>query len=83
MDKVIINGNEFIATFAVTEEEQMQGLMWRHPPTPVMAFPFDEPRVTKFWMRNTYAPLDILFCNEGKVVECHDGIPLSDNLSYL
>lgn len=80
MDKVIIGDKEFSTLVAVTEDEQMQGLMFRHPPIPVMAFPFLKAKPTKFWMKNTYAPLDILFCNSGKVINNFIGIPLSEKL---
>jgi uncharacterized membrane protein (UPF0127 family) len=79
-DSIIIGKNKFNAIFAITEEEQQRGLMWKHNPIPVMAFPFKKSKPTKFWMKNTFVPLDILFCNEGKVVCCHYGVPLSEKL---
>jgi len=78
MDKVIIGDKEFAAVVAITEEEQMKGLMYRQPPIPVMAFPFLKAKPTKFWMKNTFVPLDILFCNSGKVLNNFKGIPLSE-----
>ena len=79
-DIVKINNNIFKTLVAITEEEQNTGLMWRRAPTPVMTFAFEKPDVHKFWMRNTIAALDIIFCKSGKVVEIHHGKPLSLDL---
>ena len=79
MDSVIVGNNKFKAVFAITEEEQLRGLMWTKLPT-VMAFPFKKSKPTKFWMKNTLIPLDVLFCNKGKIIECHYGVPLSEKL---
>lgn len=80
MDKVILNNKEYPVTIAITDEEQMRGLMYRTSPVPVMAFPFVQSKPTKFWMKNTYVPLDIIFCNAGKVISSYYGVPLSDKL---
>ena len=79
-DFIKINNNTFKTIVAITEEEQNTGLMWRKAPTPVMTFAFDKPDVHKFWMMNTIAELDIIFCKSGKIVDIHYGEPLSLNL---
>jgi uncharacterized membrane protein (UPF0127 family) len=48
---------------AITEQEQEKGLMHR-PPLPQgrgMLFPYSLPRTMSFWMKDTPAPLDLLF----------------------
>ncbi len=53
----------FKAEVARSEEEQERGLMFR-PSIPAgggMLFPFRVPRVASFWMKNTQAPLDMVF----------------------
>jgi len=53
----------FKVEVARTEEEQERGLMFR-PSIPAnggMLFPFPIPRVASFWMKNTQAPLDMIF----------------------
>jgi uncharacterized membrane protein (UPF0127 family) len=73
---VKINGESFPTLIAVTEEEQARGLMFREWPPPVMAFP-SKLGVRKFWMKNTYCPLDIVFCRGGKIIQICRGEPLS------
>jgi uncharacterized protein len=53
----------FKVEMARTPEEQERGLMFR-PSIAAdggMLFPFPVPRVASFWMKNTQAPLDMLF----------------------
>lgn len=79
-DKVKIGNHVFDTLVAITEEEHNTGLMWKKAPTPVMSFLFDKPDVHKFWMQNTVASLDILFCKGGKVIAIEKGIPYSIEL---
>lgn len=72
-----IGKNVFNTLFAISEKEQMQGLMNVKPPTPNMSFIYLTPRVNKFWMKSTPAPLDILFCINGSVSQIHQGEPFS------
>ena len=72
-----ISNNLFETLFAISSDEQSQGLMYIDPPVPVMTFVYDKPRINKFWMANTQAPLDIIFCHGGKVSEICYGEPLS------
>ena len=50
------------------------------PPTPNMTFIYDSPKINKFWMKNTKASLDILFCNNGKVLRICKGEPYSTSI---
>jgi uncharacterized membrane protein (UPF0127 family) len=79
-DKVIIKGNEYPTLVAITQIEQMKGLMGVKPPTPVMTFVYDSPRTNAFWMHNTPAELDIVFACKGKIVAIHKGEPYSTKL---
>jgi hypothetical protein len=79
-DRIIIGENTFDVLVAVSEEEQIRGLMYREAPVPNMVFPFSQAKVTKFWMLNTLAPLDIIFCNAGRVIGSYFGVPLSKRL---
>jgi uncharacterized membrane protein (UPF0127 family) len=78
-DYIVINGNKIITKVAITEDEQETGLMGQLWPPPVMSFPFETKAVRKFWMKNTPSPLDIIFCNSGKVLEIHSGEPYSES----
>lgn len=77
MDRIYLADSVLPTLVAVTEDEQVRGLMWKVWPPPVMTFPYDRPEKRKFWMKNTIAPLDIVFACSGRVVEVKQGIPLS------
>ncbi len=53
----------FTVEVAQSEQEQAYGLMFR-PTVPAdggMLFPLDSPQPVQFWMKNTIAPLDMVF----------------------
>lgn len=79
MDRIIIGKHEFHTVVAITEQDHMNGLMWKKNP-PIMSFPYDKPEVHKFWMQNTIAPLDILFCRNGSIIDIQKGKPYSVDL---
>lgn len=55
--------HRFDVEVARTAEEQRQGLMFRTslPQDGGMLFPFEQPRIASFWMKNTLIPLDMIF----------------------
>ncbi len=55
--------HRFDAEVAVTREEQAQGLMYRKElaDDAAMLFPFENPKIASFYMKNTEIPLDIFF----------------------
>lgn len=74
---IYISDNVFHSLLAISEDEQSKGLMYVEPPAPVMSFLYSEPKISKFWMKNTKAPLDIVFCSDGKVKGIFYGEPYS------
>lgn len=68
------------ALLTETEEEQSRGLMYHEAPTPVMIFSYDKPKINMFWMKNTPAPLDIIFCKDNKVIDIKQGMPYSEKI---
>lgn len=80
MTKVIIDGIPFEALAAITEKEQVLGLMYREFPPPVMFFPYKEAGIRRFWMNQTPSALDVLFCSNNKVISIHDGMPFSTTM---
>lgn len=81
MSSIVFIGENPIKTLvAATPEEQEVGLMWKKWPPPVLTFPFKSSETRSFWMKNTVSPLDIIFCNAGKVVAIMHGEPLSTKL---
>ncbi|HEU4651332.1 MAG TPA: DUF192 domain-containing protein [Croceibacterium sp.] len=55
--------HRFRVEVARTPQEQAKGLMFRTEMAPDegMLFPYDQPRMLSFWMRNTVIPLDLVF----------------------
>jgi uncharacterized membrane protein (UPF0127 family) len=77
---ISVHNTIFPTLLALSEEEQTHGLMGQAWPPPIMSFVYTYPRVNKFWMKNTPSPLDIVFCNKGKVTQIHKGIPFSTDV---
>jgi len=72
--------SEFSVLLAITAEEQERGLMEQKWPPPCMAFVYQNPRFSSFWMKNTPSPLDIVFCLDGKITKICKGEPYSTAL---
>lgn len=76
------NGSHtFMAEVADTYEAQARGLMFRTEmgPDEGMIFPYEEPEVLSFWMRNTVLPLDIIFIGaDGRIINIAEGVPYNE-----
>lgn len=75
-----IANHVFETLLAISSDEQEKGLMYIKPPTPIMSFVYDSPKINKFWMKSTPAPLDIVFCHKGKVSQICKGEPYSTSI---
>lgn len=72
-----INDQTIQLEVATTPQQQARGLMFRTSlePDRGMLFLFQPPRRTSFWMKNTLIPLDMIFLNQGKVVDIIANVP--------
>lgn len=78
---IIHIGNYLFETLlAISNKEQEVGLMYVEPPAPIMTFIYNKPQINKFWMKNTKAPLDIVFCSNGQVSQICLGEPYSTSV---
>ena len=72
----------FRVEVARTPEEQAKGLMFRTEmgPDEGMLFPYDQPRVLSFWMRNTVLSLDLVFIDEQRRIinVAENAVPYSE-----
>lgn len=77
---IYIKENIFPSLLAISSEEQERGLMHQAYPPPNMAFIYPTPRVSKFWMKNTPSPLDIIFSCNGEITQICKGEPNSTSI---
>jgi uncharacterized protein len=74
----------FAVEIASNDEERARGLMFRKelPEGRGMLFDFYRDRPVKFWMHNTYIPLDMIFIRgDGSILSIAENTkPLSDDL---
>lgn len=75
--KFEIEGEVIELEVAKTPTQQAKGLMYREalPDNRGMFFPFESPRVTRFWMKNVPVALDMIFLRDGKIIEIADSVP--------
>ncbi len=73
---------EFTVEVADTPESRQRGMMWREtvPADTGMLFDFEQEQYVSIWMRNTLAPLDILFVRpNGEIAKIIDNaVPMSE-----
>jgi uncharacterized protein len=67
---VTINNVKLQADVALTTDEQTKGLSIKDnlQPNEGMLFPYQEPRILSFWMKDMKFPIDILWLNADKKV---------------
>lgn len=85
-EKLVITGHDGVAhvfqvEMAIKPEQQITGLMFRPsvPDDGGMLFDWGTPRDSQMWMRNTLAPLDMVFINQDGTVRsiAEDTVPES------
>src|SRR5690606_16270096 len=74
--------HEFRVEVALTAQDQARGLMFRTAMSPNegMLFPYEQPRVLSFWMKNTVLSLDLIFIGpDRRVINiAADAVPYSE-----
>lgn len=81
--KIYIDSYEIFVELAITPEERQKGLMYRKHlgENEGMLFIFPEKDFLRFWMKNTYIPLDIAFFDEdGYLLEVFSMKPQSEDI---
>ncbi len=77
---VEINGKKLILEVAFDRDAKERGLQYRRGLryNRGMIFPYEKEKTLRFWMKNTYIPLDIAFVSkEGLINEIYHMKPLS------
>jgi uncharacterized protein len=71
----------FTVEVAQTQQQQDTGLMFRTsvPANTGMLFPWQQPQVSEMWMKNTIAPLDMVFIGADGTIKAiaEDTVPYS------
>lgn len=75
--KTTISQEEIALEVAQTPKEQALGLMFREslPDNRGMLFPFAEPQIARFWMKNVEISLDMIFLYKGEVKAIAANVP--------
>lgn len=83
--QVELKGIELNVQIADQPNERAKGLMFvkSMDENDGMLFVWDEAEPRSFWMQNTYIPLDIVYLNEGKIVNIVHGAKPLDETSLL
>ncbi len=66
---------EFKVETALTSEQHARGLMFRKylRPKQGMLFLYKRPQIARFWMKNTFIPLDLIFIDvKNKIIKIHE-----------
>lgn len=75
---------EFIVETSSTSKQKERGLMFRKylQHNHGMLFLYDPPQRARFWMKNTYLPLDLIFIDaDNKIIQIYENAkPLSQTL---
>ena len=79
--KTKINEEIIELEVARTQKQQALGLMFREslPSNRGMLFPFSEPQIAQFWMKNVTISLDMIFLYEGEVKAIEASVPPCNN----
>lgn len=72
---ITLNNILFPVDLCITAEEQAQGLMFKKEAISITAFPSITPKIRKFWMKNTFIPLDIIFACNNQIISICQGNP--------
>jgi uncharacterized protein len=78
---VLINGQKLNLIIAKTDKEKQIGLSNHNnlPENEGMLFPFKQPGLYPFWMKNMQFPIDIIYIKDNKITTIYRNVPVPTN----
>ena len=80
------NFSNLLVKIAIDDNTKQKGLMnmKKLKTNNGMLFIYDVPQIVKFWMYNTFIPLDIIFIDDRNIISSiKKGVPMKRNLRFI
>ena len=80
------NFSNLLVKIAVDDSTKQKGLMniKQLKTHNGMLFIYDAPQIVKFWMHNTFIPLDIIFIDDRNIISSvKEGVPMKKKINFI